>query len=95
MRRLTKNGVAAALSVALLVTLGPTGELVKTQAAEEYTYLYAGLTWEQYWNAENIYLQDGKKMSDSNAEPDAKGETDKGAFDAVSRATTAQRKLSV
>lgn len=88
MRRLTKNGVAVALSAALLVTLGPTGELVKTQAAGEYTYLYAGLTWEQYWDAENIYLQDGKKMSDSNEELDARGEADKGAFDAVSRATT-------
>jgi hypothetical protein len=52
---------------------------------EEYTYLYAALTWEEYWAAEGVYAAGS---TDSSEDLDAKGETDKGAFDAVSRATT-------
>ena len=88
MRKLIKKGVAAALSTALLVTLGPVADISTVKAADDYTYLYAGLTWDQYWDAENIYLQSDKAMTDSNTEADARGEMDKGAFDAVSRATT-------
>jgi hypothetical protein len=58
----------------------------KAQAkSAEYTYLYAALTWDEYWASENVYAA-GK--TDSSTELDTKGETDKGAFDAVSRATT-------
>ena len=88
MRKLIKKSVAAALSTALLVTLGPVADISTVKAADDYTYLYAGLTWEQYWDAEGIYLQSDKTMTDSNTEADARGEMDKGAFDAVSRATT-------
>lgn len=88
MRKLIKKSVAAALSTALLVTLGPVADISTVKAADDYTYLYAGLTWDQYWAAENIYLQSDKAMTDSNTEADARGEMDKGAFDAVSRATT-------
>lgn len=87
MRRLIKKSTAAILSTAMLVTLGSVTD-IKTKAAEDYTYLYAGLTWDQYWDAENIYLQNGKSMTDANSEADARSESDKGAFDAVSRATT-------
>lgn len=55
---------------------------------DEYTYLYAQLNWDEYWKAENVYLEDGKSLADSCEEQDTHGETDKGAFDAVSRATT-------
>jgi hypothetical protein len=55
------------------------------QDAQEYTYLYAALTWEEYWAAEGVYAAESTTSSE---ELDAKGETDKGAFDAVSRATT-------
>ena len=88
MRKLIKKSVAAALSTALLVTLGSVADISTVKAADDYTYLYAGLTWDQYWAAENIYLQSDKAMTDSNTEADARGEMDKGAFDAVSRATT-------
>ena len=53
----------------------------------EYKYLYAGLTWDQYWASENVYLN-GTDMKASSDEKDAKGESDKGAFDVVTRATT-------
>ena len=87
MRKLIKKSMAVALSTAMVVTLGYAAD-IKTKAADDYTYLYAGLTWEQYWDAEDIYLQSTKSMTDANTEADARGELDKGAFDAVSRATT-------
>ena len=51
----------------------------------EYQYVYAGLTWSQYWASEPVY-----KAGDttSSSVKDRKGEYDKGAFDAVTRATT-------
>jgi hypothetical protein len=54
------------------------------EEASEYTYLYAALTWEEYWASEGVYAAGSDASSD---ELDAKGESDKGAFDVVSRAT--------
>jgi hypothetical protein len=56
----------------------------KVESAE-YTYLYAALTWEEYWASENVYEAGN---TNSSTELDTKGETDKGAYDVVSRATT-------
>ena len=59
---------------------------VTAEATEgEYTYVYAGLTWAEYWAAEGV--QEAGSTASSN-EVDAKGEYDKGAFDTVTRATT-------
>jgi hypothetical protein len=55
----------------------------KVESAE-YTYLYAALTWEEYWASENVYAAGN---TNSSTELDTKGETDKGAYDVVSRAT--------
>ena len=55
------------------------------EAAEEgYKYVYAGLTWEQFWASEGVY---NATNTESNSETDAKGELDKGGFDTVTRAT--------
>ena len=54
-------------------------------AAEEYTYVYAGLSWAEYWAAEGVQAAGSAATSD---EADSKGEYDKGAFDTVTRATT-------
>lgn len=54
-------------------------------AAEEYTYVYAGLGWAEYWAAEGVQAAGSAATSD---EADSKGEYDKGAFDTVTRATT-------
>lgn len=52
-----------------------------------YTYAYAAVPYDEYWKSEGVYLSgDNWKASDSTL--DSHGETDKGAFDAVSRATT-------
>ena len=53
--------------------------------AAEYKYVYAGLTWAQYWAAEGVYAAGDASSSDAK---DRRGETDLGAFDAVTRATT-------
>ena len=50
----------------------------------EYTYLYAGLTWDEYWANEDVYAAGSTESSDM---VDSRGEYDKGAFDVVSRAT--------
>lgn len=51
----------------------------------EYQYVYAGLSWAEYWANEAVYNAGSAEASD---EADARGELDKGAFDTVSRATT-------
>ena len=56
----------------------------KTDEAD-YKYVYAGLTWAQYWAAEGVYAAGDATAS---ADKDTKGEADLGAFDTVTRATT-------
>ena len=65
-------------------------EFTYTVAAskEEYKYVYAGLSWAEYWAAEGVYLAEGSNLASSSDVADKKGELDKGAFDTVSRATT-------
>lgn len=56
----------------------------ESQLKGEYQYVYAGLTWGEYWAAEGVYNAGNTSSSD---ERDLKGEADKGAFDTVTRAT--------
>ena len=56
----------------------------ESQLKGEYQYVYAGLTWGEYWTAEGVYNAGNTSSSD---ELDLKGEADKGAFDTVTRAT--------
>lgn len=60
---------------------------VQTQTAEnsdDYVYCYAGLTWAEYWKAEGVTAAGDSTSSDT---ADSHDEKDKGAFDAVTRAT--------
>ena len=50
----------------------------------EYTYGYAGLTWAEYWAAEGVQAAGSAASS---GDLDSRSEADKGAFDAVTRAT--------
>lgn len=52
---------------------------------EKYVYCYAGLTWAEYWAAEGVQAA-GSTVSSS--EKDSHNESDKGAYDTVTRATT-------
>lgn len=51
----------------------------------EYQYVYAGLTWAEYWANEGVYAAGDTTSSE---ELDGHKEFDKGAFDTVTRATT-------
>lgn len=51
----------------------------------EYQYVYAGLTWAEYWVNEGVYAAGNTTPSE---EVDGHNELDKGAFDTVTRATT-------
>lgn len=54
-------------------------------AEEKYVYCYAGLTWAEYWDAEGVQAAGSTEAS---SEKDSHNESDKGAFDTVTRATT-------
>ena len=63
------------------------GALKKTEAAveNEYSYVYVGMTWAEYWANEGVQNAGSTASSDV---LDSHNEYDKGAFDAVTRATT-------
>lgn len=50
-------------------------------------YAYASVPYDEYWKSEGVYLS-GKDWAASSDVEDTNDEKDKGAFDAVSRATT-------
>ncbi len=60
-------------------------DLIASLTGKKYTYLYAALTWDEYWANEGVYAAGSTA---SNDQLDSHEEHDKGAFDAVSRATT-------
>lgn len=51
-----------------------------------YIYAYASVPYDEYWKSEGVTLS-GDNWAASNSEQDSHKEYDKGAFDAVSRAT--------
>ena len=53
-------------------------------AETDYKYVYAGLTWAQYWASEGVY---NAANTASNVTKDSHDELDKGGFDTVTRAT--------
>ena len=59
--------------------------LVKAETKEEYSYVYVGMTWAEYWANEGVQNAGSTASSDV---LDSHNEYDKGAFDAVTRATT-------
>lgn len=54
----------------------------------EYIYAYAAVPYDEYWQSEGVYLNEGSEWDVGSDELDGRKEYDKGAFDAVSRATT-------
>ena len=79
----TKIAAVAAATV-LAVTALPALVSDTHAADDEYSYVYAGLTWQEYWANEGVY--NAGDVTTSN-EKDTHGEYDKGAFDTVTRAT--------
>ncbi len=86
MRKNIFTKVAAVAAATVLAVTALPALVSDTHAADdEYSYVYAGLTWQEYWANEGVY--NAGDVTTSN-EKDTHGEYDKGAFDAVSRATT-------
>lgn len=95
--KLFKKALSVVVAAAMTVTVGQTATFagidtnskgVSAYAAENnetYKYVYAGLTWQEYWASEGVYEAGNIQSSDVQ---DSRGELDKGAFDAVTRATT-------
>lgn len=61
-----------------------TSVVAEEAVTDKYKYVYAGLSWAEYWAAEGVQAAGD---SSSSSELDTKGEADKGAFDVVTRPT--------
>ena len=62
-------------------------DIADVKVLDKNSYVYAGLTWGEYWSQENVTAAGNVSGSD---EKDSHNESDTGAFDAVTRATTNQ-----
>lgn len=78
----SSNAIKAAVDNALQAAYDEQNP--STPATDEYTYGYAALTWAEYWANEGVYNAGSAASSDK---LDSRKETDKGAFDVVTRAT--------
>ncbi len=77
---------AEAKDGAYVLTITATGyEKTLTVTVPATYYLYASMTYEEYWNGEGVYAADNTASSE---EADSRGEYDKGGYDAVTRATS-------
>ena len=80
---ISSNAIKAAVDNALQAAYDDQNP--STPTTDEYTYGYAALTWSEYWANENVQNAGSTANSD---EKDSHNESDKGAFDVVTRATT-------
>ena len=60
-------------------------DIADVKVLDKNSYVYAGLTWGEYWSQENVTAAGNVSGSD---EKDSHNESDTGAFDTVTRATT-------
>ena len=86
--------IAGALSAGVLAVT-QVAPVMSVTAAEgttdtEYVYCAASLTWAEYWQNEGVYLDStaNGNWEATSDEKDEHNETDMGAFDAVTRATS-------
>ena len=82
---------AASAAVLAATQVAPTISAFAEEAGTgDYVYCYATMTWAEYWKNEGVYLDSAANgnWEASSAESDAHNETDMGAFDAVTRATS-------
>lgn len=74
-----------AIKEAALEAIRSAGTATEVDTTEEYSYVYVGMTWAEYWANEGVLNAGSTASSDV---LDSHNEYDKGAFDAVTRATT-------
>lgn len=91
-KRVIGKAFAFALTGAMVLTSCPvTGSIFNAprivkaaEQSDDYVYCYAGLTWNEYWKAEQVYAAGNTGSSNVT---DSHNELDKGGYDAVTRAT--------
>ena len=94
MRKNDWKKIAGALSAGVLAVTQVASVMSVTAAEDttdtEYVYCAASLTWAEYWQNEGVYLDSAANgnWEATNDEKDEHNETDMGAFDAVTRATS-------
>ena len=86
---LAKKAACTLMAGGLAFAFAPTVSASNIQQAfaadDGYTYCYAGLSWAEYWAGEDVYEAGNDASSDK---LDSSDQTDCGAYDVVSRATT-------
>ena len=78
------TSVLAATSSNAVVSTYDAAQASQVDLSTGYTFVYAGLNWNEYWASEGVYASGDATSSE---EKDSHSELDKGAFDTVTRAT--------
>lgn len=88
-KRLSASALAVLMAVGAIPSAALAADTDVSVSADDaaYKYVYAELSWADYWKGEGVYLS-GTDWTASSDEADSRGELDKGAFDVVTRATT-------
>ena len=86
-KRLSASALAVLMTAGAVPSAALAADVSVAADDSSYKYVYAELSWADYWKSEGVYLQ-GTDWTASSAEEDSRGELDKGAYDAVTRATT-------
>lgn len=86
-KRLSASALAVLMAAGAVPSAALAADVSVAADDSSYKYVYAELSWADYWKSEGVYLQ-GTDWTASSSEEDSRGELDKGAYDAVTRATT-------
>ena len=86
-KRLSASALAVLMAAGAIPSAALAADVSVAADDTSYKYVYAELSWADYWKSEGVYLNGTDWIASSNEE-DSRGELDKGAFDAVTRATT-------
>ena len=90
MRKHTQIRIASAAMATLLAATQIAMPFPAIAADEDYVYCAAALSWAEYWEQEGVFLSDDANgdWSAASADQDTRGESDLGAYDTVTRATS-------
>ncbi|HAI78362.1 MAG TPA: hypothetical protein DCM18_04595, partial [Ruminococcus sp.] len=90
MRKHTQIRIASAAMATLLAATQIAMPFPAVAADEDYVYCAAALSWAEYWEQEGVFLSDDANgdWTAESADSDTRGESDLGAYDTVTRATS-------
>lgn len=90
MRKHTQIRIASAAMAAFLAATQIAMPFPVIAADEDYVYCAAALSWAEYWEQEGVFLSDDANgdWAAASADQDTRGESDLGAYDTVTRATS-------